>query len=282
MKLNKLETYKHFKNSKRLSLKWDNYFLIYDKIFKKYKNKNIKFLEIGVANGGSLFIWKKLLGKNAKIIGIDANPYSKKLSRYGFKIYTGDQSDPKFWKKFFKKEGKIDVVLDDGGHKNLQQISTVNYTLPYIKNGGMIVVEDMATSYIKNEFYNPSKYSFVNFCNKIIEFINYRSGLINKNLNSYSKKIFSIEFYNSITVLNIDSDNCKKSISISNGVKDPALNEFRNAFHFKKTREKIKNKFPFLKNSKIYNKIERKIFYRNKILNFKENFIIKKILKNIT
>ena len=146
----------------------------------------------------------------------------------------------------------------------------------------MIVVEDMATSYIKNEFYNPSKYSFVNFCNKIIEFINYRSGLLNKNLNSYSKKIFSIEFYNSITVLNIDSDNCKKSISISNGVKDPALNEFRNAFHFKKTKEKIKNKFPFLKNSKIYNKVQRKIFYRNKILNFKENLNIKKILKNIS
>ena len=281
MKLDKSETFKYFKKSDRLSLKWDSYFLVYDKIFEKYKNKKIKFVEVGVANGGSLFIWRKLFGKKAKIIGIDANPYSKKLSKYGFKIYTGDQSDPDFWKKFFKKEGKVDIVLDDGGHKNLQQISTVHYTLPYIKDGGMIVVEDMATSYLKKEFYNPSKFSFINFCNKIIEFINYRSGLIKKKMNFYSKKIYSIEFFDSIAVLNIDTSKCFKSSSISNNVNNPSLNEMRNSFHFKKTREAIKNKFPFLKDSKFYNKVERKIFYRNRILNFKENLIIKKILKNI-
>ena len=277
MRLDKSETFKYFKKSDRLSLKWNSYFLVYDKIFRKYKNKKIKFVEIGVANGGSLFIWRKLFGKKAKIIGIDANPYSKKLSRYGFKIYTGDQSDPDFWKKFFKKEGKVDVILDDGGHKNLQQISTVHYTLPYVKDGGMIVVEDMATSYLKKEFYNPSRFSFINFCNKIIEFINYRSGLIKKKMNFYSKKIYSIEFFDSIVVLNIDTSKCFKSRSISNNVNDPSLNEMRNSFHFKKTREVIKNKFPFLKNSKFYNKVERKIFYRNKLLNFKENLIIKKI-----
>ncbi len=281
MKLAKSETFKYFKKSDRLSLKWDSYFLVYDKIFKKYKNKNIKFVEVGVANGGSLFIWRKFFGKKAKIIGIDANPYSKKLSKYGFKIYTGDQSDPNFWKKFFKKEGKIDIVLDDGGHKNLQQISTVHYTLPYIKDGGMIVVEDMATSYLKKEFYNPSKFSFISFCNKIIEFINYRSGLIKKKMNFYSKKIYSIEFFDSIAVLNIDTSKCFKSNSISNNVNDPSLNEMRNSFHFKKTREVIKNKFPFLKDSRFYNKVERKIFYRNKLLNFKENLIIKKILRSI-
>ena len=281
MKLDKSETFRYFKKSDRLSLKWDSYFLVYDKIFRKYKNKKIKFVEIGVANGGSLFIWRKFFGKKAKIIGIDANPYSKKLSKYGFKIYTGDQSDPNFWKKFFKKEGKVDVVLDDGGHKNLQQISTVHYTLPYIKDSGMIVVEDMATSYLKKEFYNPSRFSFISFCNKIIEFINYRSGLIKKNMNFYSKKIYSIEFFNSIAVLNIDASKCFKSNSITNNVNDPSLNEMRNSFHFQKTRELIKDIFPFLKDSKFYNKLERKMFYRNRLLNFKENLIIKKILRNI-
>ena len=96
------KTYEYFKKSKRLSLKWDTYFEVYDKIFKDYKNKKIKFVEVGVANGGSLFIWRKLLGNNAEIIGIDANPISEKLRKYGFKIYIGDQSDPKFWKSFFK------------------------------------------------------------------------------------------------------------------------------------------------------------------------------------
>ena len=56
----------------------------------------------------------------------------------------------------------------------------------------------------------------------------------------------------------------------------------RNSFHFQKTRKVIKDRLPFLKDSKFYNKLERKMFYRNRLLNFKENLIIKKILRNIS
>ena len=55
------EIYKIFKKSKKSSVKWTSYFQVYDQIFKKYKNKKITFVEVGVANGGSLFVWKKYL-----------------------------------------------------------------------------------------------------------------------------------------------------------------------------------------------------------------------------
>ena len=128
----KLPIYKFFNNSKKYSIKWNSYFQVYEKIFSSYRNKKIKFVEVGVANGGSLFMWRKYFGKKAKIIGIDLNPNAKNLEKYGFKIYIGSQSDKSFWDKFFKKEGKIDLILDDGGHKNLQQISTVHYSLTNI------------------------------------------------------------------------------------------------------------------------------------------------------
>ena len=179
----KLEIFKLFKKSKKFSIKWSSYFQVYEKIFSKYKNKKIKFVEIGVANGGSLFMWQKFFGKKAKIIGIDLNPNAKKLEKYGFKIYIGSQSDKNFWENFYKKEGKIDLILDDGGHKNLQQISTVHYSLPHIKDGGKIVIEDTSLSYVKKEFYNPSKYSFINYAKNIIDIIHRRSPLLNKNLN---------------------------------------------------------------------------------------------------
>ena len=110
----KLQIFKLFQKSKKFSIKWSSYFQVYEKIFSKYKNKKIKFVEIGVANGGSLFMWKKYFGKKAKIIGIDLNPNAKKLEKNGFKIYIGNQSDKKFWDHFYKKEGKIDIILDDG------------------------------------------------------------------------------------------------------------------------------------------------------------------------
>ena len=62
----KLTIYKIFKNSKKYSIKWSSYFQVYEKIFSNYRNKKIKFVEIGVANGGSLFMWQKYF-QNIKI-----------------------------------------------------------------------------------------------------------------------------------------------------------------------------------------------------------------------
>ena len=93
---------KSFQSSPRYSIKWSNYFDIYEKIFSKYVNKKIKIVEIGIGDGGSLFMWKKFFGKKAKIIGVELNPKAKKLQNYGFEIFTGDQSNSNFWKKFYK------------------------------------------------------------------------------------------------------------------------------------------------------------------------------------
>ena len=79
-------------------------------------------------------MWKNFFGKKAKIIGIDLNPDSKRFEKYGFKIFIGDQSKESFWKNFFKKVGKVDIVLDDGGHTNYQQIITTNCCIPNIKD----------------------------------------------------------------------------------------------------------------------------------------------------
>ena len=97
---------KSFKTSSKYSIKWSNYFEIYENILKKYINKKITLVEIGVGNGGSLLMWKNFLGKNANIIGVELNPEAKKLEKYGFKIFIGDQSNPNFWKSFYKKSKK--------------------------------------------------------------------------------------------------------------------------------------------------------------------------------
>ncbi len=280
-KLTQHLTYRLFKNSKKASLKWSSYFQVYENIFSKYKNKKIIFVEIGVLNGGSLFIWKKFFGKKAKIIGIDANPNAKKMEKHGFKIYIGNQSDSKFWQNFFKKEGKVDIILDDGAHKNLHQISTVHYCLPHIKNGGKIVVEDTVTSYLKKEFNNPSKYSFINFCNLIIENIHRRSGLLKKNLNIYAKKIYSVNFFESIVVFSIDPKKCFKSTEVFNKIESEWEIDYRHDDYFKKTRDMITKKYNYLNSINIFKKIIRKLFYKNLLINFYENQKIKKIFQQI-
>ena len=231
------EIYKIFKKSKKSSVKWTSYFQVYDQIFKKYKNKKITFVEVGVANGGSLFVWKKYFSKKSRIIGIDLNPEAIKLRKDGFEIYIGNQTKKEFWNNFYRKIGKVDILLDDGGHKNLQQISTVHYSLPHIKNDGIIVVEDTHTSFIKKQFNNPSKYSFINFCNVIISSIHKRNEALVKKLDIYSKKIFSINFYESITVFNIDEKKCQISKIIKNKAKNEWAADYRNNEYFHKTKK---------------------------------------------
>ena len=94
---------KLFKSSPKYSIKWDNYFNIYSNILKKFVNKKIIFVEVGVGNGGSLFMWKKFFGNKVRIIGIELNPEAKKLEKHGFEIFIGDQANPNFGKIFINK-----------------------------------------------------------------------------------------------------------------------------------------------------------------------------------
>ena len=241
------DSLKSFKTSKYYSVKHDNYFKIYDHIFKKYIGEKIILVEIGVLNGGSLFMWKNFFGENAEIIGIDLNPNAKKWEKYGFKIFIGNQADENFWKDFFKKVGNVDVVIDDGGHTNKQQIFSLLETIPNINDKGMLVVEDLHSSYM-TKFRNPSKYSFVNFSKIIVDKLNLRSKVFNKEkMNFLQEKIFSIEFYQSIAVFNIDCNYSSTGEKIYNkGISDNAEDlRFNND---KKFLDKFLSKLEFLFN----------------------------------
>ena len=131
----KLKIFQIYKNLKYTSLKIDSYFQVYEEIFKNYIGKKITFVEVGVLGGGSLFMWKEYFGKDARIIGIDLNPEAKKWEKYGFEIFIGSQSDEKFWNYFYDKVGKVDILLDDGGHHNKHQMTSVSVAIPNINDG---------------------------------------------------------------------------------------------------------------------------------------------------
>ncbi len=202
-----------FNESEFYSLKYSNYFQIYEKLFSRFRGKKITFVEIGVLSGGSLFMWKKYFGENARIIGVELNPEAKKFEEYGFEIFIGNQSDPNFWTEFFKTVGKVDIILDDGGHTNYQQIITSGSCIPYIKDNGIMAIEDVfhsyGLSYGAKGFYNPSKYSFINFCKKVIDDVNYRFPGGKNFKFSLKRFVYSIEFFESIVAFNINQPLCK-------------------------------------------------------------------------
>ena len=132
-----------------------------------------------------------------------------------------------FGKNFFKKYGKVDIILDDGGHTNYQQIKTVNNCVSNIRDGGLLITEDVHTSYIKDKWYNPSKYSFINYTKKLIDDLNSRYPGLKKQKFSLSKYIYSIQNFESITVFNINRKLSKINKEVRNDKKSTNPKEFR-------------------------------------------------------
>jgi hypothetical protein len=134
-------------NSKKVIHKWKHYFPIYDKHFSRYINRPCIFIEIGCGEGGSLQMWKSLLGPHAQIIGIDIRPECKNFEEDQIAIRIGDQSDTKFLQSILDEFGVPDIVLDDGSHVMTHIQSSFNYLYTKISPSGIYLVEDLHAAY---------------------------------------------------------------------------------------------------------------------------------------
>jgi hypothetical protein len=96
----------YYSHKGRTILKWHHFLAIYERHLKAYKTfalgnnsisasiapaGNLRVLEIGVQNGGSLQMWRRYFGPAAKIFGIDIDPRCKGFEEDGCQIRIGDQ-----------------------------------------------------------------------------------------------------------------------------------------------------------------------------------------------
>lgn len=202
MSNNSLYTY-FINNNGNLIHKWFHYFDIYDHHFAKFRKKSVTILEFGVSQGGSLQMWRKYFGRKARIIGVDINPKCKTLEEKGIEIYIGDQEDRVFLRKLMKKIGKVDVVIEDGGHFMKQQIHTFEEVYPYVNEGGVFLIEDLHTSYW-TEFNGGyrKRSTFIEYAKDIIDDLNAWHSRDTESLkvNTNTKTIGAMHVYDSIIV----------------------------------------------------------------------------------
>lgn len=189
----------------RLLNKWDHYIDVYDQYFSKYRNKEIVFLEIGIAHGGSLQMWREYFGEKAKIIGVDVNPECKKFEEGNTTIYIGSQEDPVFLEKLKTEIPKADILLDDGGHTMKQQIITFNILFDHVKEDGIYACEDLHTSYWKTYGGGfKKKNSFIEFSKNFIDNLHAWHAIESdkpKMHNLVTDSVFAVHYYDSMVFL---------------------------------------------------------------------------------
>lgn len=163
-----LEEYFDDHTSGRGIWKFPHYFPIYHRHLDRFVNRPVHLLEIGVYSGGSLTMWRDYLGDQAAIYGVDIEDCSA-YAGDRIEIFQGDQADATFWESFKRKVPRLDIVIDDGGHKAHQQAASLQALLPHLAPGGVYIIEDIAyphnafqfyldaLSHLLNEFRSPTR-----------------------------------------------------------------------------------------------------------------------------
>ena len=197
-----------------------NYTKVYSKWLSSLKDEPIKFLEIGIYLGDSVKFWESYFSQaELHFMDIDLQRplYHSERSQY----HLIDQENHQQLVDFASvHQGNFDVILDDGGHTMHQQLVSFLALFPFVKNGGMYIIEDLHTSYWKNygghgEIGNPvaGEGTMTEFLKKLVDDVNYPGAFtacgdfeklpesVRLSLNHFQQTIESLHFYDSVCII---------------------------------------------------------------------------------
>lgn len=127
---------------------------VYEPYFQKYVNPSI--LEIGIYNGGSIRMMDEYFDGYCNIVGFDrGDQLSYRSEKSNIAVILGDQSVESDLMKCLSVSKEYDIIIDDGSHFVDHQQFSFNVLFPYLKSGGIYIIEDLHSSL--HEYYNPNK-----------------------------------------------------------------------------------------------------------------------------
>lgn len=116
-----------------------SYLDVYEQLLDPLRSKHITMLEIGIAGGASLRMWRSWFSA-ADIYGLDVNIES--VDAPGCKLIQGNQTDRILLDSQWS-DNTFDLIIDDGSHQLEQQLLSLSYLWPKLKTGGMYLIEDL-------------------------------------------------------------------------------------------------------------------------------------------
>ena len=164
---------------------------------KELKNNKLDILEIGLAKGGgiaSLYFYFP----NSNLIGVDNNPFRIRYKSNRIRNIYVDTSSKKILQNLSSHlNQKFDIILDDCGHRLIDQILCFSENFKNLKKGGIYVVEDLNFPEIDKKF-NPTNERID--LKRILMKLNAKEKVVTNFINNdeiefIKKDIESIKFY---------------------------------------------------------------------------------------
>ena len=108
--------------------------------------------------GSSILLWLTFL-PNTDVSAFEYNEGCASAFRAAFpfpldaqkrarfkEMFVGDQSKPEDLRQV-DRQGPFDVIIDDGGHSMVMQITSLEQLMPRVAPGGVYILEDLETSF---------------------------------------------------------------------------------------------------------------------------------------
>jgi SAM-dependent methyltransferase len=226
--------------------KWEQYLRVYDHELSALvaAGRPLRFLEIGVQNGGSLELWSKFLPEGSEIRGIDIDPRvsSLKFRSKHIRVDVVDATNTGRLQEILGGE-IFDIIVDDGSHVCDDVRRSFELLFPRLELGGRYVIEDLACSY------DPHYGGGFKSAGASIEFLKHLVDCLNgdhlqpdaldaeamKQVSAFNHLLARITFYDSIAIIEKLSFEKKRPYQRILGGKSTALQPFANWLPFHPT-----------------------------------------------
>jgi SAM-dependent methyltransferase len=125
------------------------YTAVYSLFLSKFRFQPVRFVEIGIAGGNSILLWRNYFThKDTHIFGFDRDTnFIKSILNYGLTGVSLGEMDVNeelsIRNGLAATGGNLDVVLDDSSHGVDYQIRIIKQAIPFLRPGGVIIIEDI-------------------------------------------------------------------------------------------------------------------------------------------
>ncbi len=127
-----------------------SYLDVYDPILLPWIGNEVKLLEIGIYQGGSLELWRDYFPLGT-IIGIDVKLPKHFVPGERIQAFEGNQSDEQFLSEVANRAAPdgFDIIIDDASHIGEVTKRTFWHLFDHhLKPGGLYAIEDWGTGYL--------------------------------------------------------------------------------------------------------------------------------------
>jgi predicted O-methyltransferase YrrM len=135
---------------------------IYEILFNESKNYSLNIMEIGIAFGSSLLMWREYFeSSNIYALEYRKDHIEDFRTKFDNSRITIDEVDVRkkssILNAFSKYQHMFDIIIDDSTHEFKDQVLIIKTVIPFLKPGGILIIEDIFKNIEDMEFLTKIK-----------------------------------------------------------------------------------------------------------------------------